>query len=231
MSGLKEAIATEFGDKMASKVRIVSSPKATTNKEQAPVKTVEDILAGMDLEAMIRMAIEKEMATTVAANQEKIAHYESLISDLEDKVATWERQIATMKEQIIHASGDIRNAKNAMKSLKGDQEVVDQRVAMALAVARGEKASSIKPAKKFSGSSEIRSTAWEITIDGNERSFKDLTKLTYWLGQRGQKISAAEFRTMFANANDGMGLLGQNHKDAGIRFVTVNGFRIGITAK
>ncbi len=223
---LREAINQEFGE-MASKIKIVGSKPI--KKDVSPAKTVEQVVATLDLETMIRMAIEKEMASTVAANAAKIAHYQAKVRELEGNIAGWEKQLEAIRDQIARAKVDVKDAKQAMKTLEGDQEVIDQRVAMALAVARGEKPASAKPAKKAAGESE--STAWEVTVDGTTRSFKDITKLTYWLGQHGAKITAAEFRNRFTEANNGMVLLGQNHKDAGTRFVTINGFKIGITAK
>lgn len=226
---LREAISQEFGE-MASKIKVVG-PKQPVKKDAQPVKTVEEVVAALDLETMIRMAIEKEMASTVAANAAKIAHYQAKVRELEGNIAGWEKQLETIRDQIARAKVDLKDAKQAMKTLEGDQEVIDQRVAMALAAARGEKPASVKPAKKSAGVSESGATAWEVTIDGTERSFKDITKLTYWLSQHGAKIGAAEFRNKFSAANQGIILLGQNHKDAGTRYVTVNGFKIGITAK
>lgn len=223
---LREAINQEFGE-MASKIKVVG-PKPV-KKDGQPVKTVEEVVATLDLETMIRMAIEKEMAATVAANQEKIAHYQEKIKELEGSIAGWEKQIESLRDRIAQSRADLVSAKHAIRILEGDQEVINQRVAMALAAARGEKPT--KPAKKSAGASESGTTAWEVSINGTERSFKDITKLTYWLGQHGAKIAAAEFRNRFAEANNGMVLLGQNHKDAGTRFVTINGFKIGITAK
>lgn len=199
--------------------------KNTMSKKVSPIVLNEV----PDITVMIRRAIELEMQEELSHNAQTIAQYRTKIVELEEVIAAIKSDIDVLKGTLGEKVTMLAQAKQAMKKFEGDEEMINQRVEMALAAMRGETVKKAKATKPRSAGASVKDVSWEITIDGKPRNFGTLTHLTYWLSKQGDKVGMDDLRSAFADQNSGIALLSSNHQ--GMLFVTVNGCQVGIAKK
>lgn len=194
----------------------------TTGKNQV------DNVQAFDLEASIRQAIEASMAEQIHANSDKLAQLDAEYATTQREAVETQNEIDRLRSALIDKKSRLKDIDRACKAFRCDAEVIDQRVSMALAAARGE---TVKKPRRSGGprksASTARNVAYDVTIDGKPRSFHTLTHLTYWLSQKGDKVTMDDLRGAFEN-QAGTRLFSADHDAAGMIFADINGFQVGI---
>ena len=194
-------------------------------------KVVIEVTPQQALENAIRQAIEASMQAEINTNADKLNGLNARYTEAENRIAEAEAQIKLHQATVSFYRSELKTIETERKPLRGDREVIDQRVAMAIAAATGQplpgrKASGGKKASGGGKSGSAKNLDYQVMIDGQIRSFPSLTHLTYWLGKKGNKVGVDDLRAAFERDNKGTRLFSAEH--VGLMTFSINGYQVGI---
>ena len=203
----------------------------TTNTQEAVQEVSNTSLTEIN-EVSLRIAIKAQVMKELEVSQERIDEMTQAkkavmgeISQLNDYLTEIKRQLNEKNTQM----GEL-NRFFAKFSPEAINAIVTDRVEAVYAIMEGR--APQKAAKKTRAAATKTNTdgyAVSYAIDGQIRSFKTKTHLTYWLGQKtGQKITVDDLNATF-NTQTGIVPFSSEHKDHGTITASFDGIQVSIT--
>jgi hypothetical protein len=186
--------------------------------------TAEKTIPAMDIESLIRQAIIAEIGAKAERNAEEL---QQARQDLEGIRA----EITHIKVQLANLMLKEKEYTNLIRQFQVDEQMIEQRVQMALADIRGERVTRTRKATGGSHAGSASAVQFDAMVNGKPRQYKDLTKLTYDMSKKlGRRIVVRDIYDAF-EAQTGIRLFSAEHQEAGMQTIDLDGIELGIAVR
>jgi hypothetical protein len=186
--------------------------------------TAEKTIPAMDIESLIRQAIIAQIGEKAERNSEELQQARQALADIRDEIAETKVRLANLMQKE-------KEYANLIRQFEIDEQVIEQRVRLALADIRGEK---VTRARKTTGSSHAGSASavqFDVMMNGKPRQYKRLVNLTWDLSQKlGRRFVVQDLYAAF-EAQTGIRLFSAEHQAAGMQTIDLDGIELGIAVR
>lgn len=186
----------------------------------------------VDIKDQLRVAIRAQIQAELNESLDKVEQFQDAQTLLKNEISALTAQIDDLRALRNAKSVELNQVNTFLSRFAPDaiDAMIDQRLDAMLAVMAGQ---AIKPARstKTRSTSVAKIDGYNVSyaIDGQPRSYKTKTHLTYWLGQKlGQKVTVDVLNSTFQEQTS-IVPFSQEHKDQGTITASFDGIQVSIT--